>query len=334
MSGRDDRRGTRAGRPAGLVLASLAVAALGALGAVGAPRALAQPAPASPAPASSAPASPVKDAGKHFRRGVALYNEADYRGALVEFRRAYETAPNATVLYNIGQTQYQLQNYAAALTMFERYLTESSSASPHRREVEQTLDTLRSRVGNLRITTNVAGCEITIDDDLIGKTPFAAPPVVSVGRRKITAMHPGRTPDTRFVEIAAGETAEVSLSLLEPGRGLAGGPPAGATRGTDWVTTGWITTGALAAGAVTTGILAFVASRQLRDARRSFPTSRDDLDRKASRATTLAVATDVLAAATVVAGAVTLKLTLSRSPSHEVHVAVVPGGIELAGVFH
>jgi len=57
----------------------------------------------------------VREAGKHFQRGVTLYNETDYRAALVEFRRAYDLAPNAAVLYNIGETEYQLRDYASAL---------------------------------------------------------------------------------------------------------------------------------------------------------------------------------------------------------------------------
>src|SRR5262249_26457730 len=150
-----------------------------------------------------------KDATLHFRRGVALYSEADYRGALAEFKRAYEIAPNASVLYNVGETYYQLQNYAAALAVFERYLNEAGTNAPHRREVEQTLQTRRTRAGTVRITTNVPDCEITVDDDRVGKTPFEAPVVASVGRRKITAMHTGRAPETRFVEVSAGDTAEV-----------------------------------------------------------------------------------------------------------------------------
>src|SRR4051812_31637230 len=61
-----------------------------------------------------------KEAGTHFQRAVQLYSEADYRAALVEFKRAYELAPHVTVLYNLGQTHYQLQNYAEALNTFER----------------------------------------------------------------------------------------------------------------------------------------------------------------------------------------------------------------------
>ncbi|HEX3483171.1 MAG TPA: tetratricopeptide repeat protein [Kofleriaceae bacterium] len=281
-------------------------------------------------------ASPVKEATKHFHRGVALYSEADYRGALTEFKRAYEIAPNANVLYNVGETYYQLQNYAAALAVFERYLTEAGTNAPHRREVEQTLETLRTRVGSVQITTNVPDCEITVDDDLVGKTPFGAPVVVSVGRRKITAMHTGRAPEIRFVEVSAGDTAEVALSLTPLGSGAVARPGVtapGETGGVDLVRVGWVTTGALAAGTVATGIWAYVASRQLQDARHTFPTTGGELDSKASRARTLGIVADVVGAATMVAGAITLKLTLSRSPSHEVHVAVVPGGIQLAGAF-
>jgi tetratricopeptide (TPR) repeat protein len=296
---------------------------------VAASAALAEPPGASPG------ASPVKEATKHFHRGVALYSEADYRGALTEFKRAYEIAPNASVLYNVGETYYQLQNYAAALAVFERYLTEAGANAPHRREVEQTLEILRTRVGSVQITTNVPGCEITVDDDLVGKTPFDAPVVVSVGRRKITALHTGRAPETRFVEVSAGDTTEVALSLTPLGSGAAR-PAVTApdeTGGVDLVKVGWGTTGALAAGTLATGIWAYVASRQLQDARHTFPTTGAELDSKASRARTLGIVADVMGAATVVAGAITLKLTLSRSQSHEVHVAVVPGGIQVAGAF-
>jgi hypothetical protein len=291
---------------------------------------------AAPAALAEPPAaSPVKEAAKHFHRGVALYSEADYRGALIEFKRAYEIAPNASVLYNVGETYYQLQNYAAALSVLERYLTEAGVAAPHRREVEQTLDTLRTRVGNVQITTNVPDCEITVDDDLIGKTPLKAPVVASVGRRKITAMHTGRAPETRFVEVSAGDTAEIALSLTEIAR-PAGGPAItapGEAGGVNLVKVGWIATGALAAGTVATGIWAYVASRQLDDARHKFPVNGAELDSKSSRAGTLALVADVVGAATVIAGAVTLKLTLSRSSSHEVHIAVVPGGLQIAGAF-
>ena len=77
-----------------------------------------------PVAAVAEPDGSVREADRHFQRGVALYVEADYRGALVEFERAYTLAPNGIVLFNVGETQYQLRDYAAALATFEHYLVE------------------------------------------------------------------------------------------------------------------------------------------------------------------------------------------------------------------
>jgi len=290
-------------------------------------------------PSTAPPASSsVKEAGQHFQRGVTLYNEADYRAALVEFKRAFEIAPNAAVLYNIGQTYYQLQNYASALSALERYLSESGATAPHRREVEQTIETLQARVGKVVVTTNVADCEVTIDDELVGRTPFSDPILVSIGRRKVTAMRQGRPPETRFVDVAAGDTVKLTMSLggpdaVAPITTMPVKPAAARSSGNGLVTAGWVTTGVLGAGAITAGVLAFLASRDLKDARDTFPASHDDLTSKSSKVSRYSTIGDIAGIAAVVAGGITLTLTLTRSESHEVHVAVAPNGVQLAGTF-
>ncbi len=281
--------------------------------------------------------SPVKEAGKHFQRGVTLYTEADYRAALVEFRRAYEIAPNAAVLYNIGETYYQLQNYAAALATLNRYLAESDATAPHRREVEQTIETLQARVGKVAISTNVPDCEIAIDDEVVGKTPLAEPILISIGHRKVTVTRPGRPPEIRFVDVAAGDTVPLSLSFGEPSdTALVPSPPrtTGAhSDGSGLITAGWITTGVLGTGTAITGVLAILASRDLKNARGTFGVSHADLASKSSRVTTLSAVADVLGVATAVTGGVTLTLWWRRSNSREVHVALAPNGIQFAGTF-
>src|SRR5687767_9907810 len=42
-----------------------------------------------------------REAASRFLNGVALFEEEDYQGAVVEFEQAFETVPNATVLYNL-----------------------------------------------------------------------------------------------------------------------------------------------------------------------------------------------------------------------------------------
>src|SRR5687767_10373630 len=49
----------------------------------------------------------IRRAQSHFRRGVDLYEERNYDGALAEFSRAHELVPNYRVLYNLAQTQVE-----------------------------------------------------------------------------------------------------------------------------------------------------------------------------------------------------------------------------------
>src|SRR5438874_7689952 len=122
--------------------------------------------------------NPSREAAKHFQRGVDLYNDGDFRGALVEFKKAYGLWPRANVLYDIGQTEYQLLDYASALRTMERYLAETGANAPHRAEVEASVEVLRGRVGRVILTTDPA-CDITIDDQPVGTSPIDTPILVS-----------------------------------------------------------------------------------------------------------------------------------------------------------
>jgi hypothetical protein len=98
-------------------------------------------------PSNERDASPAQrsSAQAHRRRGDGRGRQAA-RGPRPRDRRgASPDGGNATVLYNIGQTHYQLQNYAAALVMLERYMAEAGTNAQHRPEVEQTLEILRTR---------------------------------------------------------------------------------------------------------------------------------------------------------------------------------------------
>lgn len=263
-------------------------------------------------------ANAQKEANVHFQRAVQLYSETDYRAALVEFKRAYELAPHPSVLYNLGQTYYQLQSYAEALTTFQRFLAEGGTQ--HRAEVEQAIGVLKTRVGKLDITTSTAGWEISIDDEVVGKTPLSKPVAVSVGRHKLAASKSGEAPISRFVEVAAGDTAAISLVGARPATptesAVTHAPPGGNEGGSSGLlVAGWVATGALAAGAVVTGILASSKASALKDARAQFPGDKSDIDSKSSSVKTLALVTDVLGASAIVLGGVTLYFTLTKPSS-------------------
>jgi tetratricopeptide (TPR) repeat protein len=279
-----------------------------------------------------APCAAGQEAGaaspaKHFQRGVALYGEADYRAALVEFKRAYALAPNVAVLYNVGETEYQLQDYASALTTFEKYLSEASPTEAHRGDVESTLDVLRARVGHLAVATAPPGADVTVDDQAVGKTPFEKSILVSIGRRKVTASMPGRPPVVRYVDIAADDTVPVVLQLPsatsdatpssaapQPLPALPHDQPPSNTAAT-LRTVGWATTGATGAGAIAFGLLAMKESNDLKAARASYPTSGATLTHDAGLTTAYSAVADSLAAAALLVGGITLVSAMSSSSS-------------------
>lgn len=289
------------------------------------------------------PSAAARDANIHFMRGVALYGEADYKGALVEFRRAMEILPSPLVLYNIGQTHYQLQNYAESLVAFERYLNEAGAKATHRADVQSSIALLKTRVGRIDVASNVPGSEVAIDDEVSGKTPLPAPITVSLGRRKVRVSAPGYQTMDRNVDVAAGDTVPLVVTLERLGQapsGPTGGAPARVDDTKALRTIGWIATGVLGAAAITTGVLALGSAGRLSDARNAFPGSKSDIDSKSSQTLALSITSDVLGALTIVTAGVTIYLTLSapRDPQPRVGLLSTPvhpslGGFQLRGEF-
>ncbi len=294
--------------------------------------------------AAEEPAFGPQGAERHFQRGVALYTEADYRGALVEFTRAYTLEPNGVVLFNIGETQYQLRDYAGALTTFEQYLVEAPNDS-HRALAARNIKELRARVGQLRVITVPPGATVSIDDRVIGQAPLEKPIVVGVGQVNLRAVLPGRPPIVHPVEIAAEDDVIVTLEIPPAPPELVGSAPPGADlngRSADsssqrrprLLATGWVATGILAAGAIAFGVLALNASNDLRQARKEYPTSSQALDHFANRTKTLSIVTDSFTAAALVVGGITLYSTLGAgTPASGARLSVGLGTVKFDARF-
>ena len=183
------------------------------------------------APAAGEANDSVGQARQHFMRGVKLYEEDDFRSALIEFNRAYELAPNWGVLYNIGQSYYQLRDYANGLRTLERYSREGGAqiAPDRRAQIEKEMAELRGRVAHVTLTANAEGAEITLDDASLGKTPLAEPALIGTGRHKLSIVKPGYVPLTKMVDIAGGDRLTIALDLTELPREGEQNPAAAAT---------------------------------------------------------------------------------------------------------
>lgn len=304
--------------------------------------------PTASAPDSS-PASPAKeDARTRFRRGVELFREGNFAAALIEFRRAYETAPNFNVLYNIGQVCTELGDYASAHRALQKYLDDGGvDIAPARRaEVERDIERLNGRIGYLRIKVSSSNADIAIDDVVIGRSPMDEEVLVNSGRRKVTVNGGGMSGLARMVDVAVGEHAVVALeetpaapSLAPPQekpRPVADASPKGTSSSSTPLWIGLVTTGVLAAGTVVSGVVALSAKSSLDDRIASYPTTTRDVEDARDRGKTWAIVADVFGGATLVAAGVTTYLAITRGPAPRTQSAALgvgPGSVMLSGRF-
>lgn len=255
----------------------------------------ATPEPTESPAAQVAPTPDAKaEASAHFRRGVELFQEEAFRGALVEFERAYAIAPDYRLLYNIGQTKFETQDYLGAIQSYERYLEGGGDDITKERKavVEGALAALRERVGTVNVLVNRKGAEVFIDDVSVGFTPLG-PLRVNVGRHRISARSASGATDAEVVSVAGGDSSEVSLMLIEQ---VAGGPkeklPMSMVRKT--AIGAWAAGAALLGGALATGLMAKNKQDELDDLRNTPDVTRTALEDKHDEGKTLAVTTDVL----------------------------------------
>lgn len=253
------------------------------------------------------PAAPQSEADKRFRRGIELYGEGDFNAALIEFRRAYELDPRYQALYNIGETYFQLQDYANALKTLEQYLKDGGAkvSAERRDEVQKEIEKLRARVATIEVTTRAPGVEITVDDVARGRTPLTI--VVSAGRRKVAANQPGKPPVVQVIDVAGGDTKKVTLEVADEPKEQdkpRSVPPAP-----------WIVMGVLTAGAVVTGSLALGASSGLQDELAKRPGDKDAISSAKSKTFALALTTDILAGSALVMAGVSIYFTASALSS-------------------
>lgn len=314
----------------------------------------------------------VDDAKDHFMKGVELYKEADFSGALVEFKRSYEINPNFNVLSNIGQVYFQLKDYPNALKTLQQYLTEGGSRikDSKRADTQKDIDTLKGRVATITIKVNVPGAEVFVDETSVGTSPFKEPVLISAGKRKFLATKQGYNPARDVKEFAGGDKGDLSLELTELAPGQPQpvveiphpnqnpypnpnpnpypypqpGPGTSKPSGPSLVgpAIGFAVTGAAAIAWGVTGGLALSNDADLTTLKQH-QTTASALKDQADKTKTFAIVSDAMMATTIVAAAVSTTVTiviLTKKPKRadaaqppQVGIDIGPTALGLQGAF-
>jgi hypothetical protein len=314
-----------------LCLAASSAQAAGPTHGASAPGTAATPPPAPPSAPSTAPPADG-EAATRFKRGLQLFDEGDYTLALVEFERAYQLAPNYRALYNIALVNMQLGRYADATRTFEQYLHDGGDAiAPERRtQVANTLNELKVRTATVDISINVPNAEVALDGKPIEASRLHGPTLIDAGEHTLRATAPGYQPAFKTMTLAGADKVAVKLQLVPV-------PPtreAPQEKGRTLFWPGFVATGALAAGAIVSGAIMLDARSRLSTLQNTPGSSASARSNDANTVNNTALAADILTGLAVVAGGVSLGLSLRvdhspKSPS----VAISPTGISLSGNF-
>ncbi len=278
--------------------------------------------PAAPAATAAGPSEEnLKVAGERYQRGLASYAEGEYVLALVEFERAYQLAPNYRVLYNIGQVRIQLGRYAKAREALEEYLKQGGEevAADRKKGVQTDLEMLGERTATLNVYVNEDGADISVDGAVVGTSPLSVPLVVDAGEHTVRVHKQGFYDKSSQVTLAGRDEVEVRAELSKlpeaPQSVVVERPQVRQKDSAIWI--GWATTGALAAGAGVAGYLGVTKANDLESMRTDYGVSRKKLDDTKSSARSLFIVADIVGGAAVIAGGISLYLTLSGSSSAE-----------------
>lgn len=289
------------------------------------------PSPAMMPPTSTPPAD--GEAATRFKRGLQLFDEGDYTLALVEFERAYQLAPNYRALYNIALVQMQLGRYADATRTFEQYLHDGGDQIPadRRAQVANTLNELRVRTATVDISVNVPNAEVALDGRPLEASRLRGPTLIDAGEHTLRATAAGYQPAFKTVTLAGADKATVRLQLVPV--------PTHETpqeKGRTFFWPGFVVTGALAAGAIVSGAVMLDARSRLSTLQNTPGSSASQRSNDANQVNSAALAADIMTGLAVVAGGVSLYLSLrvDHSPkSPTLALGISPQQVAFSGTF-
>jgi hypothetical protein len=170
---------------------------------------------AADAPPADVRAGLPEPARRAWDAAKQLAGASDYKGALVEFQRAYELSHDPRVLYNVGITEKLLTHYARAVDAWEKELQEAGSrlAPAEQQELKNAIAIVQQFVTTIDVTASEPDATFSIDDVPVGKTPFAGPVRIDVGKHVLKLSKDGFAEAVQTVDVASGQRTPVTFKI-------------------------------------------------------------------------------------------------------------------------
>ncbi len=168
-----------------------------------------------PASADDAAAPSATEARDHFRKGMRLYQDGDFAGALAEFQASYRVKPAGSTLQNIALCQKRLFRYVEAAESLDELLSRHSAEfdAQELEQVRRTQEELQGLIGAIELKLTPAHAEVTLDGRRLTPAERSGQLKLSVGEHRIRVESPGYTPIDQVVRVASGAPRKLTFSL-------------------------------------------------------------------------------------------------------------------------
>ncbi|WP_433933938.1 PEGA domain-containing protein [Sorangium cellulosum] len=180
----------------------------------------AAPAPAQASPPAEAPPAPLADtltgkAKDDYELGKRLFGNGDFANAFIKFQHAYESSKDVRLLWNMVVCTSRMHRYRQVLTLVEKLKQEDRGVllPDDWAKIADLERSARSAVGSLEFAVSERGAAVTIDGELIGKTPLSGKVTVDSGTRRIHVVKPGFKEHVRVERVSPGDELRLEVRL-------------------------------------------------------------------------------------------------------------------------
>jgi hypothetical protein len=258
------------------------------------------------------------EARDHFLQGVALYQDENYEGALVEFETSFEMNANWKVHYNLGLAFQAMHMYVEAEVHFKAYLSKGMGQLDSERmaEVNDVLLDLASVIGEVEVECDVEGADVYLDGKKVATTPVEQPIRANVGKYDVEVKKSGFEDFSLTVTVPGKAKVSVNAVLVQipveqqpdeaviPDDGQVDDGTSGRKKiGKGAFVAGLTITVLAGVAAITTGVLTLKKNERFYDTDYSDTVAWQDLRTSGKK---LALATDVLLGVTAAAAIFTI----------------------------
>ena len=178
--------------------------------------------PGALAPRATKPGAPeatspqLKKARDLWYRGVDAFRNGNYEAARLAFTECYQLMPKSDVLRNLSISEIHSGHYVSAARHLTQLLEAPGELPPNVREEATTrLAQAQAQIGQLGIEVDVAGADIRIDGEAIGRSPLEGNWYIEPGQHEVVISKAGYPVERRQVFALVGVLIPINVGLEE-----------------------------------------------------------------------------------------------------------------------